>query len=85
MAHSAFGLCSVGIGPSSSHTVGPMRAARCFVRLLDGAPSAATPRRRAVTAPRSPVRCSSTPRARGGAPSGGSGGVEGSPGRTADR
>jgi L-serine dehydratase len=30
MALSAFDLYSVGIGPSSSHTVGPMRAARLF-------------------------------------------------------
>jgi len=30
MALSAFDLYSVGIGPSSSHTVGPMRAARRF-------------------------------------------------------
>ncbi|MEU6228936.1 L-serine ammonia-lyase [Streptomyces sp. NPDC047042] len=36
MALSAFDLYSVGIGPSSSHTVGPMRAARRFVRRLDG-------------------------------------------------
>ncbi|MEU4820056.1 serine dehydratase beta chain, partial [Micromonospora aurantiaca] len=28
---SVFDLFSVGIGPSSSHTVGPMRAARTFV------------------------------------------------------
>ncbi|MDI3419169.1 L-serine ammonia-lyase [Streptomyces luteolus] len=35
MALSAFDLYSVGIGPSSSHTVGPMRAARRFVGLLD--------------------------------------------------
>ncbi|WP_409473965.1 L-serine ammonia-lyase [Streptomyces sp. HC307] len=35
MALSAFDLYSVGIGPSSSHTVGPMRAARRFVRRLD--------------------------------------------------
>ncbi|CAM5548788.1 L-serine ammonia-lyase [Streptomyces aurantiogriseus] len=35
MALSAFDLYSVGIGPSSSHTVGPMRAARRFVRLLN--------------------------------------------------
>jgi hypothetical protein len=35
MALSAFDLYSVGIGPSSSHTVGPMPAARRFVRLLD--------------------------------------------------
>jgi hypothetical protein len=34
---SAFDLYSIGIGPSSSHTVGPMRAARRFaVRLADG-------------------------------------------------
>jgi len=32
---SAFELFSVGIGPSSSHTVGPMRAARRFAELLD--------------------------------------------------
>jgi L-serine dehydratase len=31
MALSAFDLYSVGIGPSSSHTVGPMRAAKTFV------------------------------------------------------
>jgi len=31
---SAFALYSVGIGPSSSHTVGPMRAAKRFVDLL---------------------------------------------------
>ncbi|WP_130799271.1 L-serine ammonia-lyase [Streptomyces otsuchiensis] len=31
MALSAFDLFSIGIGPSSSHTVGPMRAARMFV------------------------------------------------------
>jgi L-serine dehydratase len=31
MTLSAFDLYSVGIGPSSSHTVGPMRAARTFV------------------------------------------------------
>ena len=27
---SAFDLFSIGVGPSSSHTVGPMRAARIF-------------------------------------------------------
>ncbi|MDI3406134.1 L-serine ammonia-lyase [Streptomyces cavernicola] len=37
MALSAFDLYSVGIGPSSSHTVGPMRAARRFVGVLDEA------------------------------------------------
>ena len=31
MAVSAFDLFKIGIGPSSSHTVGPMRAARLFV------------------------------------------------------
>ena len=34
MALSAFDLYSVGIGPSSSHTVGPMRAAKRFVESL---------------------------------------------------
>ena len=34
MALSAFDLYSVGIGPSSSHTVGPMRAAKRFVNGL---------------------------------------------------
>lgn len=32
---SLFDVFSIGIGPSSSHTVGPMRAARAFVELLD--------------------------------------------------
>jgi L-serine dehydratase len=34
VAISVFDLFSIGIGPSSSHTVGPMRAARMFVRRL---------------------------------------------------
>jgi len=34
MAVSVFDLFSIGIGPSSSHTVGPMRAARRFARHL---------------------------------------------------
>ncbi|MEU0784365.1 L-serine ammonia-lyase [Streptomyces sp. NPDC006173] len=34
MALSVFDLFSIGIGPSSSHTVGPMRAARMFARRL---------------------------------------------------
>ena len=34
MAISAFDLFKVGIGPSSSHTVGPMRAARMFAQSL---------------------------------------------------
>ncbi|TVZ05539.1 L-serine ammonia-lyase [Trebonia kvetii] len=36
MTISAFDLFKVGIGPSSSHTVGPMRAACLFARRLDG-------------------------------------------------
>ena len=31
---SAFDMFSIGIGPSSSHTVGPMRASRLFVKSL---------------------------------------------------
>ena len=34
MAVSVFDLFTIGIGPSSSHTVGPMRAARRFVLRL---------------------------------------------------
>lgn len=34
MAISVFDLFKIGIGPSSSHTVGPMRAARLFVTAL---------------------------------------------------
>lgn len=34
MAISVFNLFSIGVGPSSSHTVGPMRAARRFVSQL---------------------------------------------------
>ncbi|RMI36296.1 L-serine ammonia-lyase [Streptomyces triticirhizae] len=37
MALSAFDLFSVGIGPSSSHTVGPMRAALLFANALKDA------------------------------------------------
>lgn len=37
MSISAFDLFSIGIGPSSSHTVGPMRAALRFVRGLEQA------------------------------------------------
>nr|MBP7656422.1 hypothetical protein [Pseudoxanthomonas sp.] len=38
MAVSTFDLFKIGIGPSSSHTVGPMRAAARFVArwLVDG-------------------------------------------------
>ena len=35
MAISVFDLFKIGIGPSSSHTVGPMRAARLFVMRLE--------------------------------------------------
>ncbi|MEE4246580.1 MAG: serine dehydratase beta chain, partial [Kangiellaceae bacterium] len=35
MAISTFEIFSIGIGPSSSHTVGPMRAARRFVEELN--------------------------------------------------
>jgi L-serine dehydratase len=35
MALSAFDLFAIGVGPSSSHTVGPMRAARRFADALD--------------------------------------------------
>jgi L-serine dehydratase len=35
MSISVFDLFTIGIGPSSSHTVGPMRAARRFVQRLD--------------------------------------------------
>ena len=37
MAVSAFDLFKIGIGPSSSHTVGPMRAARLFAHGLETA------------------------------------------------
>ncbi len=37
MTLSVFDLFRIGIGPSSSHTVGPMRAARTFVLSLEGA------------------------------------------------
>ncbi|MFC7529690.1 L-serine ammonia-lyase [Actinoplanes sp. GCM10030250] len=40
MAVSVFDLFSVGIGPSSSHTVGPMRAARLFASSVTGLPVA---------------------------------------------
>jgi L-serine dehydratase len=35
MAVSVFDLFKIGIGPSSSHTVGPMKAARTFVQRLE--------------------------------------------------
>ena len=34
MATSVFDLCKIGIGPSSSHTVGPMKAAGLFLQHL---------------------------------------------------
>jgi L-serine dehydratase len=37
MAISVFDLFKIGIGPSSSHTVGPMRAARLFAQGLEAA------------------------------------------------
>ena len=37
MAISVFDIFKIGIGPSSSHTVGPMRAARMFTKALFGA------------------------------------------------
>jgi L-serine dehydratase len=37
MAISVFDLFKIGIGPSSSHTVGPMRAARLFAQALEAA------------------------------------------------
>src|SRR5271170_6494437 len=35
MSLSVFDIFKIGIGPSSSHTMGPMNAARSFVELLD--------------------------------------------------
>lgn len=35
MAISTFDLFSIGVGPSSSHTVGPMRASRLFMQSLE--------------------------------------------------
>ena len=32
---SVFDIFKIGIGPSSSHTMGPMNAARAFVQLLE--------------------------------------------------
>ncbi len=40
MLLSAFDLFTIGIGPSSSHTVGPMRAAKRFAEGLTGLPVA---------------------------------------------
>lgn len=46
---SAFELFAIGIGPSSSHTVGPMRAATAFVARLRDAAELARVRRLAIT------------------------------------
>jgi L-serine dehydratase len=48
VAISVFDLFKVGIGPSSSHTVGPMRAARTFMRSPENHPQLAEVRRLAV-------------------------------------
>ena len=45
MAVSVFDLFTIGIGPSSSHTVGPMRAARQFAQHLDASGGLARVRR----------------------------------------
>ena len=39
-AVSVFDIFKIGVGPSSSHTVGPMKAARAFVDSLEGQPAA---------------------------------------------
>src|SRR5690625_6687881 len=44
MALSVLDMLSVGLGPSSSHTVGPMRAAAQFINGLDADTLAATTR-----------------------------------------
>jgi len=49
MAVSVFELFKIGIGPSSSHTVGPMRAAHTFVQRLDEADLLARVKRLRVT------------------------------------
>ena len=41
MAISVFELFKVGLGPSSSHTMGPMRAANLFIELLESSKSIA--------------------------------------------
>ena len=40
MAISVFDIFKIGVGPSSSHTVGPMRAARMFAKAVTSAPEA---------------------------------------------
>ena len=39
-AVSVFDIFKIGVGPSSSHTVGPMKAARAFVDSIEGQPAA---------------------------------------------
>ncbi|MGO3830498.1 MAG: serine dehydratase beta chain, partial [Corynebacterium casei] len=39
MTISVVDIFSVGVGPSSSHTVGPMRAAKSFVESLPALPA----------------------------------------------
>ena len=39
-AVSVFDIFKIGVGPSSSHTVGPMKAARAFVESIEGIPVA---------------------------------------------
>ena len=58
MAISAFELFKIGIGPSSSHTVGPMRAAGMFTDALAVNEQNASGGR-VVTAPASARRCAS--------------------------
>ncbi|MGB1110255.1 MAG: L-serine ammonia-lyase [Gammaproteobacteria bacterium] len=49
MAISTFDLFSIGIGPSSSHTVGPMRAANGFLDKLNGLDSPSAIRQLRIT------------------------------------
>ena len=51
MATSVFDLFKIGIGPSSSHTVGPMKAVGLFLQLVQ-APSGGPPSSVAVAAVR---------------------------------
>src|SRR5699024_6387173 len=48
MALSVLDMFSIGLGPSSSHTVGPMRAAAQFINGLDSDPVASTIRAEVV-------------------------------------
>ncbi len=63
MAISVFDLFTIGVGPSSSHTVGPMRAARRFgERLERGRACSHAPR---ACAPSSTARSALTGRGHG--------------------